>query len=404
MIKEVILQDFFSFRGENRIVLNDGLNILLGINGSGKTTFLNAFRLLYEGVAGNGFEKLFQESWGGYSNVVNANHQDTPDRIKLTFVFDHNKLKGLVPKSPFKNDAYYEITIRPIGKTSYSLAERLFTENSKTTGKSFTYLDFKDGKGVFSVRHSDGVRNEHENYGGDVSSQELVLKQISDPRRYLPSHTIKTAIASMAFYDTFSTTSDSKIRKPAEYNSAMKLNQSGDNLVQLLSNLKNADLWTYQEIEKQLSTVNPGFISLEFNPFGSQLYLSMREANMSHTIGMQHISDGTLRYLLLMGILLNKHRGAIVGLDEPEGRLHPDMIKSVAEMLRRASNNSQLIIATHSPLLLNAFTLEDVLVFEKEENNASVVKRYYEEDFDMYEGDLLPGQLWLRGEIGGKRW
>ena len=109
MIKAVILQDFFSFRGENQIELNEGLNILLGINGSGKTTFLNAFRLLYEGVAGNGFEKLFQESWGGYSNVVNANHQDTPDRIKLTFVFDHEKLKALVPKSPFKNDAYYEI-------------------------------------------------------------------------------------------------------------------------------------------------------------------------------------------------------------------------------------------------------------------------------------------------------
>ena len=130
MIKEVILQDFFSFRGENQIELNEGLNILLGINGSGKTTFLNAFRLLYEGVAGNGFEKLFQESWGGYSNVVNANHQDTPDRIKLTFVFDHEKLKALVPKSPFKNDAYYEIEIRPIGKTSYSLAERLYSENS----------------------------------------------------------------------------------------------------------------------------------------------------------------------------------------------------------------------------------------------------------------------------------
>ena len=43
MIKEVIIQDFFSFRGENRIELNEGLNILLGINGSGKTTFLNAF-------------------------------------------------------------------------------------------------------------------------------------------------------------------------------------------------------------------------------------------------------------------------------------------------------------------------------------------------------------------------
>ena len=184
----------------------------------------------------------------------------------------------------------------------------------------------------------------------------------------------------------------------------MRLNNNGENLVQLLSNMKTSDLWTYEEIEKQLSTVNQGFMSFDFTPFGSQLYMSLREANMSHTIGMQHISDGTLRYVLLMSILLNRQRGALVGIDEPEGRLHPDMINSVAKMLHRASVASQLIVATHSPLLLNAFTLEDVLVFEKDENNASVVKRYYEADFEDYGGDILPGQLWLRGEIGGKRW
>lgn len=404
MIKAVIIQDFFSFRGENSIELNDGLNILLGINGSGKTTFLNAFRLLYEGVAGIGFEKLFQELWGGYMNVVNANHHDTPSLIKLTFIFDHRKLKKVTSKSPFKEDAYYEIVIKPIGRTNYSIEERLYSENRKSPDKPFEYLKFKGGKGTFSVRHSTGVRIEHENYRDSVSSQELVLRQISDPRRYFPSHTIKTAIASMALYDTFNTESSSKLRKPAEFNSAMRLSHNGENLVQLLSNLKTSDLWTYQEIEKQLSTVNQGFQSFEFSPFGSQLYMSIREVNMSHTIGMQHISDGTLRYTLLMSILLNKQRGVLIGLDEPEGRLHPDMINSVAKMLYQASLGSQLIIATHSPLLLNAFTLEDVLVFEKEENNATIVKRYYEEDFEEYDGEVLPGQLWLRGEIGGKRW
>ena len=404
MIRAIIIQDFFSFRGENKIELNDGLNILLGINGSGKTTFLNAFRLLYEGVAGIGFEKLFQELWGGYMNVVNVNHHDTPSQIKLTFIFDYKKLKKVTPKSPFKEDAFYEIVIKPIGHTSYSIEERLYSENRKSPDKPFEYLKFKDGRGSFSVLHSTGVRIEHENYRGDVSSQELVLRQISDPRRYLPSHTIKMAISTMALYDTFNTESSSKIRKPAEYNSSMRLNYNGENLVQLLSNLKTSDLWTYQEIEKQLATVNQGFQSFEFSPFGSQLYMSIRETNMSHTIGMQHISDGTLRYTILMSILLNKQRGVLIGLDEPEGRLHPDMINSVAEMLRRASLDSQLIIATHSPLLLNAFTLEDVLVFEKEENNATIVKRYYEEDFEEYDGEILPGQLWLRGEIGGKRW
>ena len=52
MIRAIIIQDFFSFRGENKIELNDGLNILLGINGSGKTTFLNAFRKAFSGIVG----------------------------------------------------------------------------------------------------------------------------------------------------------------------------------------------------------------------------------------------------------------------------------------------------------------------------------------------------------------
>ena len=58
----------------------------------------------------------------------------------------------------------------------------------------------------------------------------------------------------------------------------------------------------------------------------------------------------------------------------------------------------------HSPLLLNDFELEDIFVFEKGQENATIVKKYFEEDFPQYEGDLLPGQLWLDGEIGGKRW
>ena len=66
MIKKVIIENFFSFKEEHTITLNPGINVLLGINGSGKTSFLNAFRLLYEGVAGNGFEALFQTRWGGF--------------------------------------------------------------------------------------------------------------------------------------------------------------------------------------------------------------------------------------------------------------------------------------------------------------------------------------------------
>lgn len=405
MIKKIIIQDFFSFKGINEISLNPGLNVLLGINGSGKTTFLNAFKLLYEGVAGGGFERLFQAKWGGYHSVVNANQEETPECIKITYVFDKIQVAKLTGKKCFKNDPYYEITIRPVGATSYSLEEKLYSANSKNHDSPFVYLEVHQGVGKLSVWHSNGIRNEFQKFhDGDMSSHELALRQISDPRRYLPMHSLKTVIASMALYESFNTSSDSPLRRPSNGDSAMRLYPNGENLIQLLSNLKTSYTRDYDKIERQLNSVNPHFQSFDFSPYAAQIYLSVKEDNMSHTIGMQHLSDGTIRYMLLLAILMNPNSGALIGTDEPEGRLHPDMINSVAKLLIKKSQESQLIVATHSPLLLNAFTLEDVLVFEKDECNASQIKRYYESDFEHYEGNILPGMLWLRGEIGGKRW
>ena len=130
----------------------------------------------------------------------------------------------------------------------------------------------------------------------------------------------------------------------------------------------------------------------------------MRERNLSHAIDALHISDGTLKFMLLMSIFYNPERGLLVGIDEPESCLHPDMIRSVAKMMKSAARSSQIIVATHSPLLLNSFELDDILVFEKNDNNETTINRYSEADFEEREGELLPGQMWLNGDIGGKRW
>ena len=73
--------------------------------------------------------------------------------------------------------------------------------------------------------------------------------------------------------------------------------------------------------------------------------------------------------------------------------MHPDMIHSIAQMIKTAGHERQMVVATHSPLLLNDFELEDIFVFEKGLENATVVKRYYEDDFPQYEGELLPNSL-----------
>ena len=400
MIKELIIRDFFSFKGEHKIELNQGVNILVGVNGSGKTSFLNAITLLHEGVAGGGLSALFRQ-WGTYNAIVNACGEEKPECFSITYVFDADALKAIVPASPFKKDVYYTVTVFPIGDgTNYSLCETLYSEDSKGKKKTFCYLEFRNGIGQISVRTKSGI--DVEKYeGGMLSAQELVLRQITDPQRYLPSFVVREAINSVAAYSRFNF---DKVRQPAEANDLKRLMSTGENLSQLLSRLNNNFSLQYEKIRESLSDINPNFTDIGFNVFGSRLYLSLREKNLAHAIDALHISDGTLKYMLLLSIFHNPERGMLIDIDEPESCLHPDMIRSVAKMMKSAAQKSQIIVATHSALLLNSFELNDILVFEKNTQNETMVKRYGEEDFDDREGDLLPGQLWLNGEIGGKRW
>ena len=136
MLKSIIIQDFFSFRGKKEITLNKGVNILLGINGSGKTSFINALRLLSEGIAGEGLIKLIQEQWGGYDQVINFNGERTAPYAQITYVFNYSELNKLNPAAGFNADVHYRITIKRSG-TSYVLNEQVFTQHKTKKDASF---------------------------------------------------------------------------------------------------------------------------------------------------------------------------------------------------------------------------------------------------------------------------
>lgn len=196
----------------------------------------------------------------------------------------------------------------------------------------------------------------------------------------------------------------SKLRMPAEYSAEKRLRRSGENLANLLNFIKLNNSFDFDRLEERLVNVNPNYRSIDIANLYGQSYLMLREKNMRSAVGAMHISDGTLRFLLMESIFYNPSRGAIVALDEPERGMHPDMICSVAEMMKSASESSQLIAATHSPYLLNQFKLKDILIFEKNNVNISTVERLSEDDFPDWEGEYLPGQMWLMGQLGGKRW
>lgn len=398
MLKAIIINNFFSFKDTHKIELNEGANLLLGINGSGKSSFINAIRLLSEGVAGDGLIKLIQEQWGGVAQIANSNGEKNTELFSLGFVFDYEKLNKLNPKNLFESDVTYWINISKLGQTSYLLGERV--ENKS----GHKYLEFYGGAGETLTRIKTSTYSFRKYEGGDISSQELILRQINDFKYYPHLYVLRKAIESIAVYNSFNVEEGSKIRSLTEFSTDTRLRRNGANLTQMLNKLKLDNTFYFDRLEEEFKNINPNFKGIEIANLFGQSYLSLREKNMSRVIGAMHISDGTLRFLLLESIFYNPLRGGFVAIDEPERGLHPDMIRSIAEMIKYAAKDSQIIIATHSPLLLNQFELEDVLVFEKDENNSTIVKKVSENDFPDWEGDFLPGQMWLLGQIGGKRW
>jgi predicted ATPase len=95
----------------------------------------------------------------------------------------------------------------------------------------------------------------------------------------------------------------------------------------------------------------------------------------------------------------------LVCIEEPELGLHPDILPSLADLLKEASGRCQLIVTTHSDVLVDAMTdqPESVLVCEKDEKGTSI-KQLNAEQLKPWLEKYRLGELWTRGEIGGTRW
>lgn len=308
----------------------------------------------------------------------------------------------------FRDDIIYKIVIvRQKNTNNYYLSETI-----KTKEGGFIYLDFINGAGKISERNEAGNGNAGRgikliDYVG-YNPQELVLSKISslDKEKYLPLTVIKEAIKSIVVYNYFDTTPDSKMRKAVSAATTVKyLLPDGSNLPQLLNRLNLMHKPEYRKAQQMLGDVNSNFTGFDFNILGGgfiELYLD--EKGLKKSVHIAHVSDGTLRFLCLLAILFNPERGRIICIDEPETGLHPDMIFNITSKIKEASEHTTFLISTHNPSVLNAFKIDQIRVFEKNDANETEVFAYSEEDFEGWYEEFNPGAMWRAGDFGGKRW
>jgi predicted ATPase len=411
MIKKVELTNFYSF-GKTTIELHPETNILIGINGSGKSNFLKALRLLKEGMVGMGLRKYILDFLGGFNNMFHkassekdANSQRT---ISLEFTIDASILKKYSEHEVFSSDIIYTISIvESPGLKNYTVNESLGSKNGDH------FLTFEDGK-LFSFSLNSNKAWRFSSIDGwawtrmeDFDSGNLALRYMliyDDTPSMRAINAFRKGVRDIVIYDYFDTTPNSLIRRPILPTSENRLSSGGANLTQSLNTLKINHKDFYRKVVEMLREVNPNFEGFDFNFIGGNIELMLEERGFNSSIHVSNISDGTLRYLCLLAIVCNPNRGKLICIDEPELGLHPDMILNLANAIKDASANSTFVILTHSENLLNYFDIENLRVFEKDEQNGTIVKSFSTDQFAEWYEDYTIGQMWKQGDFGGVRY
>jgi predicted ATPase len=157
------------------------------------------------------------------------------------------------------------------------------------------------------------------------------------------------------------------------------------------------------EIRLHLRDLYDGLDDFDVSVRGGTVEVFLTEGDF--VFPASRLSDGTLRYLCLLAILCDPNPPPLICLEEPELGLHPDLLPRLADLLLAASQRTQLVVTTHSDILIDSLTdhPEYVVVCEKQ-NHQTTATRLSREKLGDWLKDYRLGELWTRGQIGGVRW
>jgi predicted ATPase len=182
------------------------------------------------------------------------------------------------------------------------------------------------------------------------------------------------------------------------------LQEDASNLGLVLNSLEHAND-TKQQIITMLQRFYEGVTDITTRIQGGTVQIFLHERGLRQPIPATRLSDGTLRYLCLLTVLLHPTPPPLVCIEEPELGLHPDSIPTIAELLIDAAQRTQLVITTHSDTLVSALSHvpEAVVVCERTEQG-SHMRRLAPDQLQEWLERYRLGELWRMGEIGGTRW
>ena len=398
LIKSIKLTNFLSFGTDSQAIELSSLNVIIGRNGSGKTNLLEAIDLLRN--APSTMTTVIREG-GGVADWLYKGEKKHPAIMEF-IIENHAQVSGICYP-----ELLYKITFADEGQRFTILDEKITSAGS---GRGYTepyiFYDYCAGNPVLSVKSGNNETDYYERRlsRDEISPEQSILKQRHDPDSYPEITSLAKEVSKIKIYREWSLGRCTLVRRPVNVDAANDfINEDCSNLPLMLNQLeylgrKPAVLdmlrLFYNDVEDFNVTLSGGTAQLFF-----------RESGLGGLIPAARLSDGVLRYLFLLCILLHPSPQPLICIDEPEIGLHPDILPTLGRLLIEASEHSQLIVTTHSPALIDSLshTPDCVLVAEKE-NAKTNISRIDKDELAPWLKKYRLGELWSRGDIGGNIW
>ena len=366
------------------------LNILIGPNASGKSNFIEALSIL--SAAPKDIQVPLREGGGVREWLWKGTPQTDSATIEATVRFQD------IPSISLR----YRLSFTADYQARFMLQDEVVAdEQSRTPGADLSlHYQFRGGEPVIRVSGKDA--SEQRIKPEDMKFDQSILSQRQDPISYFELMILAITFNRMHFYREFPLGRNAPPREAQQADLPQDfLAENAENLAVVLSYLQNRPQMK-KWILYQMKQFYPSVLDIRPQVLGGRIQVFFEEDGLNATIPATRISDGSLRFLCLLVALYNPEPPSIICIEEPEMGLHPDVIPNLAKLLVAASKRSQIVVTTHSDILVDALseTPEAVVVCEKV-NGATQLRRLNADELKVWLDKYRLGELWTSGQIGG---
>ncbi len=369
------------------------LNILIGPNGSGKTNLMRLLELLSASVRGKLADHV-KEAGGIEPFLYNGAEKEIDLTVKTTPVDPG--------RDPERDSMTYELRLARLGKSSayridHELLGNFYRCDKGLSDEPFKFLERDTRHAVLFDEEQKGLVAPEETVPEDetllsVAAGPFAVNRITDAYH-------RSIAAWRIYHDLHPNTG--LLKQPPVARLERYVSPDGGNLVSVLHTLYEGDRDFKKEINAAMrAAFGDDFEELVFPPAADQrIQLRVRWRCLKSEQSISEMSYGTLRFLFLLAILANPEPPPLIGIDEPELGLHPRMMAIIAEYAAAAAERSQVIIATHSPAFLDAFTDAPAITVLDWADGKTVLRQPPPEVLERWLSAYRLGEVFRSGEL-----